>query len=339
MPAAMDTLLRNADLNSELSERKPSSAPRRQDGAGRGAGRSFQHTLGQPISAVGIGLHSGRKIRISLLPAPIGHGIVFQRTDLPEAAPIPARYDYVLDTRLNTTVGDAANPDNRVATVEHLMAALRGCDIDNALVLVDGPEIPAFDGSAQDFVFLIDCAGQQPQTAARRIVEVIRPVRVEQGESFMELLPNPAPGLGAALDFSLSIDFPVQAIGRQTLSLELTPTSFRNELSRSRTFTFKTEIDALHQMGLALGGSLDNAIVVDGSTVLNPAGLRSADEFIRHKMMDAVGDLAMFNGALRARVRGHRPGHALNNLLLRRLFADRQAWRDTAERQPAVVAA
>lgn len=335
----MDTLLRNTDLTAASSDKKRSPAPRRQDSAVRGAGRSFQHTLGQPISAVGIGLHSGQKIRLSLLPAPIRHGIVFQRTDIPHAAPIPARYDYVVDTKLSTTVGEAARPENRVATVEHLMAALRGCGIDNALVLVDGPEIPAFDGSAQDFVFLIDCAGQQPQTATQRVIEVIRPVRVEQGESFMELLPNPASGLGAALDLSLSIDFPAQAIGRQTLSLELTPACFRNELSRSRTFTLKAEIDALHKMGLALGGSLDNAIVVDGESILNPAGLRSTDEFIRHKMMDAVGDLSMLNGALRARVRGHRPGHTLNNLLLRRLFTDPQAWRDSDAREPAVAAA
>lgn len=335
----MDTLLRNTEVTAEPSETKRSPAARRQDNTGRGTGRTFQHTLGQPISAIGIGLHSGQKIRLSLLPAPIGHGIVFQRTDLPQATAIPAHYDWVVDTRLSTTVGEAANPINRIATVEHLMAALRGCDIDNALILVDGPEIPAFDGSAQDFVFLIDCAGKQAQTATRRIVEVIRPIRVEQGESFMELLPNPTSGLGAALDLSLSIDFPAQAIGRQTLSLELSRASFRNELSRSRTFTLKAEIDALHSMGLALGGSLDNAIVVDGDSILNPTGLRCTDEFIRHKMMDAVGDLSMLNGALRARVRGHRPGHTLNNLLLRRLFADPQAWRDTAERQPAVAAA
>ena len=335
----MDTLLRNTDLPSELSEKKRSPAPRRQVDTGRGTGRPVQHTLGQPISAVGIGLHSGQHIRLSLLPAPAEHGIAFQRTDLPQAALIPARYDCVVDTRLSTTVGETARPENRVATIEHLMAALRACDIDNALVLVDGPEIPAFDGSANDFVFLIDCAGQQAQTAARRVVEVIRPVRVEQGESFMELLPNPTSGLGAALDLSLSIDFPAQAIGRQTLALDLTPESFRNELSRSRTFTLKTEIDALHKMGLALGGSLENAIVVDGANILNPAGLRSTDEFIRHKMMDAGGDLSMLNGALRARVRGHRPGHTLNNLLLHRLFADPQAWRDNiSERQPAVAA-
>nr|WP_244463331.1 UDP-3-O-acyl-N-acetylglucosamine deacetylase [Acetobacter orleanensis] len=283
---------------------------------------AVQHTLHHAISSVGIGLHTGARITLTLQPAPVGHGIIFKRSDL-NAAFLPARFDYVMDTRLSTVLGEAANPANRIATVEHLMAALNGCGIDNVLVLVDGPEIPVFDGSAADFVFLMDCAGRVPQDAVRHRIDVLRSVRVEQDGAFVELRPAPVRNL----HLDLSIDFPAEAIGKQTFATELTPSTFRQDLARNRTFTLRQEIEALHKAGLARGGSLDNAIVVDGDQILNPSGLRCPDEFIRHKVMDAVGDLYLAGAPLRARFTGYRSGHCLNNKVLRALFADPTAWR------------
>ncbi|MCX2560995.1 UDP-3-O-acyl-N-acetylglucosamine deacetylase [Acetobacter farinalis] len=283
---------------------------------------SVQHTLHQSISCVGTGLHTGARITLTLHPAPTGHGIVFKRSDL-NAASLPARFDYVVDTRLSTVLGDATNPANRVATVEHLMAALNGCGIDNVLVLVSGPEVPVFDGSAADFVFLLDCAGRVAQDAVRHRIDVLRPIRVEQADGFAELTPAPVKNLHLAL----SIDFPAEAIGKQAFETELTADTFRHDLARNRTFTLRQEIEALHKAGLARGGSLDNAIVVDGAQILNPSGLRCPDEFIRHKVMDAVGDLYLAGAPLRARFTGHRSGHCLNNKVLRALFADPTAWR------------
>ncbi|MFT8418487.1 MAG: UDP-3-O-acyl-N-acetylglucosamine deacetylase [Acetobacter sp.] len=294
-----------------------------------------QHTLHHAISAVGIGLHTGRSINITIKPAPAGHGIVFQRTDLPTAAPLPARYDYVVETHLSTVLGDKNNPENRVATVEHLMAALCGCGIDNALILVDGPETPVFDGSATDFVFLLDCAGRTAQSLPRRVVRVLQPVRVECQNAWVELLPHDGP----TPHLSMSIDFSASAIGVQSYALDLTCASFRNELARNRTFAMRQEIEALHKAGLALGGSLDNAIVVDDDHVLNPTGLRCPDEFIRHKIMDAVGDLYLAGCVLQASFRGHRSGHTLNNQLLHTLFAQTTAWQDMTNLQSTSVAA
>lgn len=283
---------------------------------------AVQHTLHHAISCVGTGLHTGARITLCLQPAPVGHGIIFKRSDL-NAAVLPARFDYVVDTRLSTVLGEPNNPANRIATIEHLMAALNGCGIDNALVLVDGPEIPVFDGSAADFVFLVDCAGRVPQDAVRHRIDILRSVRVEQNGAFAELSPAPV----SNLHLEMSIDFPAAAIGKQTFATELTPTTFRQDLARNRTFTLRHEIEALHKAGLALGGSLDNAIVVDGDQILNLSGLRCPDEFIRHKVMDAVGDLYLAGAPLRGRFTGHRSGHSLNNQVLLALFADPSAWR------------
>ena len=202
------------------------------------------------------------------------------------------------------------------------MAALAGMGVDNAVVALDGPEMPVLDGSAAPFVFLIDCAGRKRQAAPRQVIEVLRPVRVEMGEAFAELRPG-----AAMLDMALSIDFTAPAIGRQALSLSLTEQGFRSVLASARTFTMMQEIEALQAAGLARGGSLANAVVVDGARVVNPEGLRSPDEFVRHKMLDAVGDLAMAGAALHGRFVAHRTGHVLNNRLLRALFADLSAWR------------
>ncbi len=281
------------------------------------AGPMRQRTLAAAIGCIGVGLHTGARISLELLPAPAGTGIVFRRTDL--AVDIPARYDSVLDTRLCTMVGEG---DARVGTVEHVMAALSACTIDNAVVAVNGPEVPVLDGSAAQFVFLIACAGIVEQEAPARLLNVRKTVRVVDGPAFAELRPS----TGKGLEVSVSIDFPAVAIGRQSLSLSVTEASFRGELARARTFAMASDIAGLKDAGLAQGGSLDNAVVVDGGLVLNPGGLRMADEFVRHKALDVVGDLALMPGRLRARLVAHRPGHGLNNRLLRALFADRDAW-------------
>ena len=248
--------------------------------------QTWQHSLKAPIGCVGVGLHSGRRIRLTLHPAEPGCGIVFRRTDL--GRDIPARFDRVADTRLATVLADESWASARVSTVEHLMAALAGAGVDNALIELDGPEVPALDGSAAPFVFLLDCAGIVDQAAPRRSIQIRRPVRVSDGEAFAELRPG-----GPGLEMALSIDFAAPAIGRQALSLRLTSESFRDELSRARTFTLMEEVQHLRAAGLAQGGSLDNAVVVDQAQILNPGGLRMPDEFARHNLLDVVGDLAL----------------------------------------------
>jgi UDP-3-O-[3-hydroxymyristoyl] N-acetylglucosamine deacetylase len=220
-----------------------------------------------------------------------------------------------------------------------VMAALAGVGVDDALVEVDGPEVPVLDGSAAEFGFLISCAGLAETEVARDYIEVLRPVRVDDGAAFAELRPEPfAP---ETFSMTLAIEFPARAIGRQSLSLDLTPDSFARDLSRARTFTMASEIEALHQAGLALGGSLANAVVVDDDKVLNPEGLRFADEFVRHKLLDVVGDLALAGAPIAGRFIGNRSGHRLNNLLLRALFADPanyRHWQAPAETYEAVAA-
>jgi UDP-3-O-[3-hydroxymyristoyl] N-acetylglucosamine deacetylase len=306
-----------------------------------------QHTLKAPIDCVGIGLHSGRRVQMALHPAAPDHGIVFRRTDLdptgvgptgagPTGRDIPARFDLVADTRLATVLADPDDPTVRISTVEHVMAALSGCGVDNALIEVDGPELPALDGSAAHLVFLIDCAGIVAQDAPRRTIEVMRTVRVSEGDAFAEL--SPAPPTHDGLELAMTIEFAAAAIGRQALSLHLTPDSFRQELSRARTFAMAEDIDRLRAAGMARGGSLDNAVVVDAARVLNPGGLRMHDEFVRHKLLDAVGDLALAGAPLSASFTAHRSGHALNNRLLRALLSDTAAWRMVTD-VPILVAA
>jgi UDP-3-O-[3-hydroxymyristoyl] N-acetylglucosamine deacetylase len=281
-----------------------------------------QRTLKAPIGCVGIGVHTGQRVRLRLVPAPSGHGIVFRRTDL--GVDIPARFDRVVDTRLCTVLGDDSRPPARVGTVEHLMAALFGCGIDNVLVEVDGPELPILDGSANPYVFLIDCAGVAELDAPRHAIEVRRTVRVSDGTAWAELRPLPTRGF----EMAMSINFAASAIGSQALSLRLTPDSFRRELAASRTFAMAADVERLRESGLALGGSLDNAVVVDGAKVLNPAGLRRPDEFVRHKLLDAVGDLALAGATIHARFVASRSGHTLNNKLLHALFAEPDATQE-----------
>lgn len=285
-----------------------------------------QRTLKSSIGCVGIALHTGQRVTLTFRPAPPDHGIVFRRTDL--ALDIPARFDRVTDTRLATVLSHERDPAVRVSTVEHVMAALAGCGIDNAVVELDGPEPPILDGSAAPFVFLIDCAGIVDQPAPRRMIDVRRTVRVADGDAFAELRPALTGFQG--LDLAISIDFPDRAIGRQALSLRLNPGSFRQDLARARTFVLAKEVEQVRAAGLGRGGSLDNAVVVDQTEVLNPSGLRMADEFVRHKMLDAVGDLGLAGAALRGRFIAHRAGHALNNRLLHALFEDAACWAATA---------
>jgi UDP-3-O-[3-hydroxymyristoyl] N-acetylglucosamine deacetylase len=282
-----------------------------------------QRTLKAPIGCVGVGLHAGLRVNVTLRPARPDHGIVFRRTDL--GVEIPARFDHVVDTRLATVLGLGGGAA-RIGTVEHLMAALAGSAIDNVLIEVDGPEPPILDGSAAPFVFLLDCAGIVEQEAPRSVIQVRRPVRVSDGDGFVELRPA-RPG-DTGLDMALSIDFDAAAIGRQAFSLGLTPESFRHELAHARTFGLAEDIEQMRAAGFARGGSLDNAVVVDQARVLNPAGLRMPDEFARHKLLDAVGDLALAGAQLCGRFTAHRSGHALNNRLLHALFSDAAAWRE-----------
>ena len=297
-----------------------------------------QRTLKTAIDCVGVGVHSGRRINLAIRPAAAGHGIVFRRTDL--GRDIAAHFDNVADTRLCTVLADPAMPSARVGTVEHLMAALSALAIDNALIELDGPEIPILDGSAAPFVFLLDCAGSVALDTPRQVIEIRRTVRVSAGEAWAELRPL-GPAARAAdpvLQIDLSIDFTAPAIGRQSASLRLTPDGFRHDVAAARTFAQAQEVDQLHAAGLARGGSLDNAIVVDGAAILNPGGLRMNNEFASHKLVDAVGDLALTGGTLHGRFVAHRPGHGLNNRLLRALFADPTAW-NPVETDPLVAAA
>ena len=282
--------------------------------------RARRKTLKTAIGCVGVGLHSGRRVSLTLLPAPAGSGIVFRRTDL--GIDVPARFDRVADTRLCTALVAAEAPQARIGTVEHVMAALAGTGITDAILEIDGAEVPILDGSAAPFVFLIDCAGTTSLNLPAPVIEVMRRVRVEEKGAFVELLPATTAGFEA----ELSIDFPSTAIGSQSVGMRVTPAAFRAGLADARTFTL-AEIARLRAAGLAQGGSLANVIVVDGPLVLNPGGLRRPDEFVRHKLLDVVGDLALAGAALSARFVGHRSGHALNNKLLRALFADRSAWR------------
>ena len=286
---------------------------------GRGG---WQSSLRGRASCDGIGLHSGRPVRLTIGPAPASSGIVFRRAGRRES--LPARFDLVADTRLCTQLG-SSDPSLQIGTIEHLMAALSATGVDNALIEVEGAELPIIDGSSRPFLALLRRAGVVAQPVARRAIEVCRTVRVTDGAGFAELSP------GADFSLDVSIDFEAGAIGRQRLVVEdLDERRFAAELAGARTFTMVDEIDRRRQSGLARGGSLDNAVVVDGSRVLNPGGLRWPDEFVRHKMLDVIGDLALAGGPILGRFTGHRCGHGLNNRLLRALFADPANWRSAA---------
>jgi len=284
----------------------------------RRASGVWQRTLRSPVSCVGVGLHSGKRASLTLLPAAIDAGIVFKRTDVGGAA-VPAKWDHVVDSRMCTTIGGGDGVT--IGTIEHLMAALAGCGIDNAVVEVDGPEVPIMDGSAQPFVAMVATAGVVNQGAPRRVIRVLETVSVDAGTSQARLSP------GSCLSLDVAIDFADDAVAKQSLSIGVVNGSFARELAPARTFGFLHEVEQLWAAGLAKGGSLDNAVVVSGDKVLNQEGLRFDDEFVRHKILDAVGDLYLAGAPIIGSFHGVRSGHATNNALLRALFADSQCWK------------
>ena len=282
-----------------------------------------EKTLQNAIPCVGIGLHSGKKINMVMKPAPIGTGIVFIRTDVTDKDNIiPAKFDYVIDTRMCTCVG---NKDGiYVGTIEHLMGALNGMEITNLYIEVDGPEIPLMDGSAADFVTLIECAGIMNQDAPLKAIKIRKEISFDDGKGASVTLYPADKGL--TLDFV--IEFPqTKMIGRQEYSIELNPREFKDAIAYARTFGFAKDIDALRSMGLARGGSLDNAVVIDGDKVLNPEGTRSENEFVVHKTLDAVGDLYQVGLPIIGHFSGVKSGHMHTNMLLRRLMADQSAYK------------
>jgi UDP-3-O-[3-hydroxymyristoyl] N-acetylglucosamine deacetylase len=280
----------------------------------------MQATVRTAIDFRGVGLHSGRPARLRISPASAHYGIWFKRTDLRGIdALIPARWDAVADTRLSTLL---ANRDGAtVGTVEHVMAALAGLGVDNALIEIDGPEVPILDGSSRPFVEAIVAAGVAPLEGERRCIRILKPIEVVDGDRMARLEPS------ERFELDLGIDFEAEAIGHQTVRLALGPGDFRRELAACRTFCLLSEIEAMRANGLARGGSLDNAVVVDGAEVLNPEGLRRRDEFVRHKALDAVGDLALAGAPIVGRHVARRSGHEMTNRLLRALFARPDAWR------------
>lgn len=279
-----------------------------------------QRTLAAIASTTGVALHSGVRVKITLKPAPIDSGIVFRRVDLTPPRDIPARAELVQETRLATTLvlGDA-----KVATVEHLLAACVGCSIDNAIVELDNLEVPIMDGSAAPFVFLIEQAGIVEQDAPRRLIEVLHPVRVEAGDKFAELLPSDH----FEVDFTIDFSHPAIPDDQCRVKMRLDPGEFLDRISRARTFGFSYEADMLRAIGLAQGGSMENAVVLDEFKILNREGLRFANELARHKVLDAVGDLFLLGHRIRAKYHAYKSGHDLNNKLCRALMAQPDAWR------------
>lgn len=273
----------------------------------------MQATLRKTATFTGVGLHTGRLTRVAILPQAANVGIWFRRTDLDDAPMIPARYDLVPQSRLCTKL--VAEDGTEVSTVEHIMAALIGSGIHNALIEVDGPELPILDGSAAPFVRAILDAGIQRQAAPIHALEVLKTVRAEDGDAWAELSPS------ACLEMDYTIDFDDKAIGYQRRIANLANGRFVRELCDSRTFCRRADVEMMHQAGLALGGTYDNAVVVDGEAVLSPGGFRHADEAVRHKMLDALGDLALAGAPILGCYTGFRSGHMVTNQLLRTLFA------------------
>lgn len=279
-----------------------------------------QKTIHSKISCNGVGLHSGANAKITLHPAQCDSGIIFRRNDMKlEHSMIKANYNNVIGTNLGTTLTNEFGA--KVATVEHLMAAIWGCGIDNLIIDVDGPEIPIMDGSSEPFVFLIECAGIETQDKPRQIVEIIKKVRVEDGDKFVEVEPS------REFAIDLHIDFDHNQIKNQTFDYHSTFSSFKNDVCRARTFCFKKEIEQLHQMGLAKGGSLDNAIVIEDDGITNKEGLRYSDELVRHKMLDFIGDIYLAGNYILGHFKASKAGHGINNKLLRTLFNYKEAWR------------
>lgn len=294
-----------------------------------------QRTLKSLVGATGVGLHTGRKVRMSLRPAQPDTGIVFRRLDLPGAAEIPARADLVGETRLCSCL---VRGEIKIYTVEHLMSALSGLGVDNAYVDLDGPEVPIMDGSAAPFVLLIQQAGLEEQGAPKRFLRVKKRIEAKDGDKWAALEPYE----GFKLSFSIVYKHPVIEKSNTSLTVDFATTSYLKEVARARTYGFMHDVEDLRDVGLALGGGLENAVVLDEHRVLNAEGLRFGDEFIRHKILDAIGDLYVLGRPLLAAFSAHKSGHTLNNALVRALLADRAATEvvtfQRAEEAPAGVA-
>ncbi|HTT09153.1 MAG TPA: UDP-3-O-acyl-N-acetylglucosamine deacetylase [Gammaproteobacteria bacterium] len=278
-----------------------------------------QRTLKNIIRATGVGLHTGKKVYLTLRPAPADTGILFRRIDLDPVVEITARAENVGDTRLSTTL---AKDGTRIATVEHLLSALAGLGIDNAYVDVSAAEVPIMDGSAGPFVFLIQSAGIQEQNAAKKFIRIKRPVKVEDGDKWARFEPFE----GFKVAFAIEFDHPFFQQTSKYAEIDFSTTSFVKEVSRARTFGFMREVELLRQKNLALGGSLANAVVVDDYRVLNEEGLRYEDEFVKHKVLDAIGDLYLLGHTLIGAFHGNKSGHELNNKLLRILLANKKYY-------------
>ena len=278
-----------------------------------------QRTLKNVISATGVGLHTGEKVYMTLRPAAVDTGIVFRRIDLPQVVDIKATPYAVGDTRLASCLQkDGAS----IGTVEHLMSALSGLGVDNAYIDLSAPEVPIMDGSAGPFVFLLQSAGIEEQNAAKRFIRILKAVEVKEGDKWVRLEPYN----GFKIDLAIEFNHPVFERTRQTVEIDFSSTSFIKEVSRARTFGFMQDVESMRSQGLALGGSLDNAIVMDEYRILNNDGLRYDDEFVKHKALDAIGDLYLLGHPLIGAFSGFKSGHALNNQLLRALLEDSQAW-------------
>ena len=280
-----------------------------------------QKTTVAPAIIAGVGVHTGDRVRLAVRPAPVGTGIVFVRTDVTDRDNrIPVSGEAVVDARLNTMIENAAGV--RLSTIEHLMAAFSALGVSNAVVEVDGPELPILDGSALQFVQLLDRAGFRRQEAPVRYIEILEPIRVAEGDKTAALLPCDR------YEMRFEIDFPTPVIGNQVVDFVVDEETFRNEIMAARTFGFAHEVEALRKAGLARGGSLENAVVIDGDQILNPGGLRMEREFVKHKALDAIGDLYVLGAPLLGRYEGVKAGHHINNLLVRELLANPQAWRE-----------
>lgn len=276
-----------------------------------------QRTLREKVSCTGIGLHSGAKITLSLHPAPANTGIRFVRVDLSPEVEIPALSDHVVDTTMATTIGEG---EARIGTIEHLMAALSGLGIDNCRVELDGPEVPIMDGSAAPFVYLIQSAGIELQREMKRFLVIRKPVSVKEGDKEARFVPAPQ------LSISFTIDFDHPLIANQSFRMDFSDRFFDREIARARTFGFYEEVETLKRMGLAKGGSLDNAIVVDDFSILNPDGLRFPDEFVRHKILDSIGDISLFGMPVIGHLQAFKSGHMLNHKLVTKVLADAASY-------------
>lgn len=284
---------------------------------------SMQTTLSNKVSCSGVGLHSGRPVEMAIYPAPAGTGIVFKRLDVAaEHALVAARYDLVGETRLGTTIQNRHGVS--VSTIEHLMAAFWGAGIDNAVVELTGPEVPIMDGSSEPFLFMLECARVITLSEPRQMLRILKRVEVREGDSIASVGPAGFGEEGCTL--AIEIQFNSKVIDRQAAFYDFREMNFKQSLSRARTFGFEHEVKALRQMGLALGGSLENAILVGNEGVLNEEGLRYADEFVRHKALDCIGDLFLAGYRIDGHFSFFRPGHAINNALLRAVFADESAY-------------